>query len=212
MLCSGSREIEVFVMSNSIHASGSSRLAIFIDLNNVEPSLEEYNMHGCYMNYASLVQTLSRGYNTVGVFVYDSEPMHGDLDRASLHEMMRSSGFKVILKRPEPLCPYYGRTCQQKEVDTSLSVDMVSMGLEGEVDAVLLISGDRDFRPAIEELRRKSIETIVASFPGALSRDLARSADRCIDLEEEFSLMISDGTWRTYSSTSVVGQEVFIDG
>src|SRR5262249_1181531 len=47
-----------------------------------------------------------------------------------------------------------GRRRQQKEVDVLLSVDMLTHSFSKNMDAAVLLSGDRDFRPVVESVVR----------------------------------------------------------
>lgn len=47
------------------------------------------------------------------------------------------------------------RVTGEKEVDTQLTIDLVCMAIDGEYDVAVLFSADRDFRPAIMEIKRR---------------------------------------------------------
>ena len=65
----------------------------------------------------------------------------------------------------------------QKEVDVMLAVDMLNASFEQHTDHVILISGDRDYRPAVESLVRAGTLVTVVFDPKTGARELAKEAD-----------------------------------
>lgn len=47
------------------------------------------------------------------------------------------------------------RVTGEKEVDTQLALDLVCMAIDGKYDVAVLFSADRDFRPAVMEIKRR---------------------------------------------------------
>lgn len=105
------------------------RAAVFIDLNNVEESIREYRESGMFLDYTRLVDVLTEGMELVSAKVYDAVPRNNP-DLAALHGTLESAGFELVLKVPAPVENNMERTCVQKEVDTSLVADVVSMAYE----------------------------------------------------------------------------------
>lgn len=148
------------------------RLAVFIDLNNVETSIKEYRESGMILDYGRLLRTVSEGYGLEYVRVYDAIPSMTNHERLALHSMLRDAGMELVLKRPQAVENNMERTCEQKEVDTSLVVDVVSGGYEGLFDVAMIVSGDRDMRPAGECLERIGKGVVYAAFHDAFCSEL----------------------------------------
>ena len=70
------------------------------------------------------------------------------------------------------------RAPRQKGVDTLMAVDMLVGAFDRIFTAVILIAGDADFVPVLQELKRRGVRTIVAAEKGSDSEDLRRVADR----------------------------------
>jgi uncharacterized LabA/DUF88 family protein len=69
---------------------------------------------------------------------------------------------------------------RQKGVDTLIAVDMLVGAFTGLFDVAVLIAGDADFVPVVNEVRRRGVMVAVgAASDGSLSDDLLRAADRC---------------------------------
>lgn len=170
---------------------GEQRMMIFIDLNNVEESIDDYRKQGMYLDYSHMVEVLSEGYELSGVKVYDSKPVPGNTELASLHLMLNNVGMDVILKDPAPMENNMSRTCTQKEVDTSLVADAVSCAYEEMFDVAVIVSGDRDMRPAADVIRRIGKRVIHASFYDVMCSEFKEDQDRVV-LDDLFILEAVD--------------------
>lgn len=65
----------------------------------------------------------------------------------------------------------------QKEVDLKIGIDMTTLALKKIVDQMVLISGDRDFVPAIKVARREGIEVILNPLMTTPAADLLEHVD-----------------------------------
>ena len=75
------------------------------------------------------------------------------------------------------------RTRSGKGVDIQLSVDMLSHVFRGNVDSVLLLSGDGDYAPLIDEVRRAGVLVYVSAFSDGFSPALKDRADAIYELD-----------------------------
>jgi uncharacterized LabA/DUF88 family protein len=66
---------------------------------------------------------------------------------------------------------------EQKEVDVLLAVDMVTFGFSGTISRAVLIAGDVDLRPAVEELVRRGVVVHVWYHPSSFAQELPGAAD-----------------------------------
>ena len=76
------------------------------------------------------------------------------------------------------------RQVRQKGVDALIAVDMLVGAFSGLFDIAVLVAGDADFIPVVEELKRRGVMVAVAASPDSLSEDLRRAADRFIELPQ----------------------------
>lgn len=77
------------------------------------------------------------------------------------------------------------REKKRKQVDITLSKDFLSHAFQNNYDVALLIAGDRDYLPLIEEVQRLGKIVILAFFDsnaGGLSTELKATCDEFIDL------------------------------
>jgi len=83
-------------------------------------------------------------------------------------------------------CPKCGESRQtriEKRVDTTIAVDMLRLAAVNAFDALVLLSGDLDFAPAIDGVHSLGKRAYVATWgKTGLSRDLRRIAFDHIDL------------------------------
>ena len=78
------------------------------------------------------------------------------------------------------------RRPRQKGVDTLIAVDMLVGAFSGLFDVAILVSGDADFTPVVEEVRRRGVMVAVAAVSDSLSEDLQRVADRYIEIDSQW--------------------------
>ena len=164
--------------------------AVFIDLNNVEESIQEYKEAGMFLDYSRLVDVLTDGMRPTSVKVYDSIPRNNP-DLTALHDVLESAGFDLVLKVPAPLLNNMERTCCQKEVDTSLVADVVSIGYENRYDTAIIISGDRDMRPAADCIERIGKKAVFVSCYDVMCSEL-RSREGSLFIDDLYVLQAID--------------------
>ena len=56
---------------------------------------------------------------------------------------------------------------QEKGIDTQIAIEMLDMAFSGRCDAIVLVSADKDFIPAVEKLWQRGVKVINAFFPGS---------------------------------------------
>ncbi len=112
---------------------------------------------------------------------------------------MRSLGITIITK---PLrykavkckhCNYEDKHIpHQKGVDVALVTQLMSLATEKAYDIAIVISGDNDFEDAINYVKSRGQKVWLISFINALGRDTMRSADKVIQLDKIFDLIIRE--------------------
>jgi len=96
------------------------------------------------------------------------------------------NGFTVVTKAAKEFIDASGRRKVKGSMDIDLAVD--AMEIAGHVDQIVLFSGNGDFCPMVEAVKRRGVRVTVvstiASQPPMLADELRRKADVFIDLAE----------------------------
>jgi len=71
-----------------------------------------------------------------------------------------------------------GRPRRQKKVDGLIAVDMMVGAFTNLFEVAILIAGDSDFVPVVDEVRRRGVMVVVGGVPESLADELRRAADR----------------------------------
>lgn len=168
----------------------ADRVMIFIDLANVQKAVRNKETSGFRLDYFRLVNELAGPRRLIGAYVFDAISTS---DRSSfdpkrrLLDALRFQGFRVIAREVN-----YGEEGQQKEVDVALATELVTCALRDVFDVAIVVSGDRDFVPAVERVRSEGKRVEVAFFgnaplPGektSFSQYLQKVADRVHNMDE----------------------------
>ena len=112
-----------------------------------------------------------------------------DLRVSSIKKSMQSLRFD---KHMASLLPTYlspvvfkkeNKSRSGKGVDIQLSVDVLSHVYRGNVDSILLLTGDGDFAPLIDEVRRSGVLVYVSAFANGFNPSLRERADASYELD-----------------------------
>lgn len=74
------------------------------------------------------------------------------------------------------------RPPRQKAVDTLIAVDMLVGAFSRLFQVAILIAGDADFVPVVNEVRRRGVMVAVAADERSMATDLRRAADRFVPI------------------------------
>jgi uncharacterized LabA/DUF88 family protein len=144
--------------------------------------------------YSYLVQTWQRpradlamdkhasGLRDIGlarVFYYDARPEE-NVDPAIENywkaiELLHDTeiGFGTLRGRPR----------RQKRVDGLIAVDMMVGTFTDLFQVAILITGDSDFVPVVDEVKRRGVMVVIAAVQESLSDELRRAADRVYPID-----------------------------
>lgn len=78
------------------------------------------------------------------------------------------------------------KSTKTKSVDINLTVDMLRYIPNPKFDVLLLLSGDGDYLPLVEEVCRSGKQVWVAAFSDGLNSSMKMAADEFIDLDPIF--------------------------
>ncbi len=83
------------------------------------------------------------------------------------------------------------KKAKQKGVDAQIAVDMLVGAFSSLFDIAVLIAGDADFVPVVEEVKRRGVMVALAAPANSLSDDLRRVADRYVPITRESKMLRS---------------------
>jgi uncharacterized LabA/DUF88 family protein len=169
--------------------SADDRVMVFIDLANLQRAVSNKESTGVRLDFYWLVKALVGRRRLIGAYAFDavSATEKGPAEvRRRLHDHLRSIGFRVVARDVS-----FAEERGQKEVDVALATELVAAVLRNALDVAILVSGDRDFVPAVERARTEGKRVEIAFFGGApqsggsssFSGHLQRVADRVHDLD-----------------------------
>ena len=74
----------------------------------------------------------------------------------------------------------------EKGVDVLLATDLALNSVKNKYDTAIIVSGDGDFFPAIEAVKKEGKVVEVAAFESNISKEASDSADKVIKLRKSF--------------------------
>tara|TARA_X000001036_G_scaffold129186_2_gene122201 strand:- start:943 stop:1596 length:654 start_codon:yes stop_codon:yes gene_type:complete len=74
----------------------------------------------------------------------------------------------------------------EKGVDVMLATDLVLHAVKNNFDTAIIVSGDGDFFPAIETVKKEGKKVEVAAFESNISKEASDSADKVLKLYKAF--------------------------
>ena len=168
---------------------------VLIDAENVLKPWQKYctkmNLNE-KINYSNLVKVLSQDTNLLRAYFYDGVPEDIPIKKKNFLEALQKQGIQLrtkILKNRYHMC----NNCNvptlksiQKGVDVSLATDILRHAFQQTCEICIVVSGDADYKDAIEVAKDKGIKVWVASFKSALSSEVERTVDKVIILDEIF--------------------------
>ena len=177
-----------------ISTDRDDRVMIFIDLMNMKKSVTQDSMYSM-LDYIALGNYLKGSRKLMGAYIFDSKNIVDSQDRTKrLHDMLRYNGFRVIARDS-----YDTQEKKQKEVDVAMAVQMVVHALKDNYDVAVVVSGDRDFIPAIQEVQSAGKRVEVAAFSKSCADEMIRQTDRFVPLDELPLLMMFNPSERKTS-------------
>lgn len=152
-----------------------NRVMVFVDYRNVYDSMRFMEDH-CRLDLYRLTQILVGSRDLIGAYVFDARKMYinKDDETVMMHNSLREQGFRVIAR--ESMVQRDGKV-EQKEVDVSLACEMLEHALLNHFDVAIVISGDRDFVPAMQKVQSAGKRVEVAAFNDVYNEECKRVAD-----------------------------------
>ena len=168
---------------------------VLIDAENVIRSWWNYckeNNVNVKIDYKKMIDVLSSGTNLLRAYFYDGVPENISVKKKNFLEALQNKGIQLrtkILKKRRFTCD----NCKaitvkeiQKGVDVSLATDILRHAFQKTCEVCIVVSGDEDYKDAIDVVKDQGIKVWVASFKDSLSQELHLTADKTIFLEDIF--------------------------
>lgn len=132
-----------------------------------------------------------------------------------LLDFLEYNGYSLVTKPLKEFIDGQGRRKTKGSLDVEMTVDMLNACKFS--DHIVLFSGDSDFLPVIQEMKRNGIRVTVVSHMETVADDIRRAADRFVNLmhvapligrppqEQEAVQMVRPGIVSDNGQRSVVG-------
>jgi len=169
----------------------NERVTVFIDLENVMKHAEGFGKD-ITTDFGEMVKALVGERELVRTYVFDGR-RYGNSARCAVHCALRDRGFRVMTRN----C-YEKETETQKEVDVAMACEILSQAYKDEYDTAIIVSGDRDFRPAVEQIRSLGKRAEIAGFSASTSKVLSRRCDVFRNMDQIPMFCLAPETVRYY--------------
>lgn len=152
------------------------RVMVFIDNANIIHSLSTL---GWRLDHKKLKKYFGKHTKLKSIYLY-SAFIKKDAKQQVFLEMMSRIGLILRTKEVKFIHQTDGAVILKGDLDIEIAIDMFETLRK--FDTAALLSGDSDFAPLVDWLHTKKKRVIVISTRPHISRELARAADRFIDL------------------------------
>ncbi len=160
------------------------RLAVFIDGANLYSTAKAL---GFDIDYRRLLSLFAAKGRLIRAFYYTA--LMEDQEYSPLRPLvdwLDYNGFTMVTKPAKEYTDQTGRKRIKGNMDIELTIDMLE--LAPQLDHIVLMSGDGDFRRLVDAVQRQGVRVSVVSSvktqPPLISDDLRRQADNFIDLAD----------------------------
>ncbi len=152
------------------------RVGVFVDVQNMYYSARA--LHNSKVNFKEILKEAVNGRKLVRAIAYAVKA--GEKDEENFHKALDGIGFEVKLKE---LQIFYGGN-KKADWDVGLAID--SIELAPKLDVVILVSGDGDYIPLVEHLKRAlGCRVEVMAFGRSCSGKLKEVVDEFVDLDNK---------------------------
>ena|SRR3989338_1049874 len=150
------------------------RVCVFVDVQNLYYSAR--NLYGAKVNFREILKEAVKGRNLIRAIAY---VIKADVkDEGNFFEALSKIGFEVKAK---DLQTFFGG---HKKGDWDIGIAMDTIELAQKLDTIVLVSGDGDFIPLVQHLRRAMGCRVEAmAFGKSTSSKLKDDADIFTDLD-----------------------------
>jgi uncharacterized LabA/DUF88 family protein len=158
-------------------------VVVFLDYANINRSASDNNYQ---LDYGNLLNYLSEGRFLIDAYCYVPIDPRNEHRLDGMIQNLWSYGYLVNTKVGTIKGDSY-----KCNVDVEMTMDILRVTYQVKPDIVVLVSGDVDFIPVIQELRKNGIRVEVASFESSASRDLMLKCSGFINLDSYYNDYLS---------------------
>ena len=158
------------------------RVGVFVDVQNLYYSAK--NLYNTKVNFREILKSAVGGRKLIRAIAY---VIRADVkDESNFFEALENIGYEVKAK---DLQVFIGGA---KKGDWDIGIAMDCIELAHRLDNIVIVSGDGDFLPLVEHLRRAlGCRVEVVSFGKTTSKKLIEESDRFIDLDQSKRFLIN---------------------
>jgi uncharacterized LabA/DUF88 family protein len=177
------------------------KLALFIDGANLYATAKSL---GFDIDYKRLLREFQSRGDLLRAFYYTA--VIEDQEFSSIRPLidwLDYNGYTVVTKPTKEFVDQAGRRKIKGNMDVELAVD--AMELAGQIDHMVLFSGDGDFCSLVKAVQRRGVRVSVVSTtstqPPMIAHELRRQADQFVDIVELQAKISRDLTERAARET-----------
>jgi uncharacterized LabA/DUF88 family protein len=167
------------------------RIGVFVDVQNLYYSAR--HIYNAKVNFRAILQRAIADRKLIRAVAYVIRTETGE--EQAFFDALSNSGFEI---KEKDLKIFYGGN-KKGDWDVGITVDMIR---SKNLDVIILVSGDGDFRPAVEYLKNNGQLVEAIAFGKSTSIDLKESVDEFIDLDQDHEQYLINRSRSPRSSSS----------
>ena len=150
----------------------NQRVGVFLDVQNLYHSAK--NLYDSRVNFEAVIKAIVTDRTLIRAIAYVIKTETGE--ETAFLEALVNMGIETKSKDLQ----IFSDNAKKADWDVGLAIDMVA--LAPKLDVVALVSGDGDFVPALEYIKKFGCQIEVVAFGKTCSQRLGETADDFIDL------------------------------
>jgi uncharacterized LabA/DUF88 family protein len=156
----------------------NQRVGVFVDVSNMYHSAR--HLYEARVNFGAILREAVGGRQLIRAIAY---VISADIEQEKdFFKALELSGFEVKQKELQ----IFPGGAKKGDWDVGITVDAITLAQR--LDVVVLVSGDGDYVPLVEYLRRNTGSKVeVIAFAKSASKKLIEEADEFIDLDKASS-------------------------
>lgn len=162
----------------------AQRVGVFVDVQNLYYSARA--MYGAKVNFKEVLKAAVNGRTLIRALVYVIRTE--EVKKEAFFEALENIGFEIKAK---DLQVFIGGA---KKGDWDVGISMDAIELAPRLDTVVLVSGDGDFAPLLDHLKRAvGCRVEVVAFGKSASKQLKEAADCFTDMDKNANKFLIRG-------------------
>ncbi|MBN1644629.1 NYN domain-containing protein [Candidatus Woesearchaeota archaeon] len=154
----------------------AQRVGVFVDVQNLYYSARA--MYGAKVNFKEVLKTAVNGRTLIRALAYVVRTE--EVKKEAFFDALENIGFEIKAK---DLQIFIGGA---KKGDWDVGIAMDAIELAPRLDTVVLVSGDGDFAPLLQHLRRAlGCRVEVVAFGKSASKQLKEATDYFVDMDKD---------------------------